>query len=267
MIKEILIKIGHIILTGDIKLYRNNMGDDIDDENNDKIYKNHYLIVVLLFVNIILAVIIPYIILPLIIIEVSVLFIKYKLPDARKNKRKSMILKQLPFMLRQLATQLKAGIGLFDAMAMIADGNYGILSDEFKITLKQIQYGTNYIQALDELSKRVDIEIFTKIINQITRTLKNGGNLADILNTMANENSENMKIKYKQYSQKLNSVMLIYMFISVLIPTITFIMIITASMIMGPIIPPELFILLYLVFFPLIVVLMVIFIKSMEPTI
>ena len=73
---------------------------------------------------------------------------------------------------------------------MIADGNYGILSDEFKITLKQIQYGTNYIQALDELSKRVDIEIFTKIINQITRTLKNGGNLADILNTMANENSE-----------------------------------------------------------------------------
>lgn len=45
MIKEILIKIGHIILTGDIKLYRNNMGDDIDDENNDKIYKNHYLIV------------------------------------------------------------------------------------------------------------------------------------------------------------------------------------------------------------------------------
>ena len=100
-----------------------------------------------------------------------------------------------------------------------------------------------------------------------TRTLKNGGNLADILNTMANENSENMKIKYKQYSQKLNSVMLIYMFISVLIPTITFIMIIAASMIMGPIIPPELFILLYLVFFPLIVVLMVIFIKSMEPTI
>ena len=35
MIKEILIKIGHIILTGDIKLYRNNMGDDIDDENNE----------------------------------------------------------------------------------------------------------------------------------------------------------------------------------------------------------------------------------------
>lgn len=192
---------------------------------------------------------------------------KKNLPKIREDKRKKEILKVLPFALRQLSTELKAGIGLFDAIKTISDGNYGELSREFKITINDIQYGTNHIEAFEKLSERVNADIMDKVINQIIRTLINGGNLADTLNMLANENSRNMKIKYKEYSEKLNSLMLLYMFIAVLIPVILFIMIIAATTVMGSIIKPELLLILYLFFFPMIIIFMITFIKRLEPTI
>lgn len=198
----------------------------------------------------------------------ALLILSYKksIPKIKENKKREDILKNLPFALRQLSTQLKAGIGLFDALKVISNSDYGQLSREFKFTLNEIQYGTNYIEAFKNLSKRVNSNVFDKVINQIIRTLTNGGNLADTLNIIACENSENMKIKYKEYSEKLNSIMLIYMFIAVLIPVILFIMIIAATTVMGSIIEPEILLVLYLFFFPMIIVFVIIFIKRLEPT-
>ncbi len=194
-------------------------------------------------------------------------FIKKKLPKIKEDKKRSEILKVLPFALRELSTQLKAGIGIFDAMQTIADSEYEPLSTEFQITLKDIKYGTNYIEAFDKLSKRVNSKVLDNVINQITRTLINGGNLSNTLNTIANDNSRNIKIKYKEYSEKLNSIMLLYMFIAVLIPVILFIMIVAATTVMGSIINPEVLLILYLFFFPMIIIIMIIFIKNLEPTV
>ena len=194
------------------------------------------------------------------------LYIKF-LPKIKNDKRKQDILKNLPYGLRQLSTQLKAGIGLYDSMKTISNSNYGTLSEEFTITLREIQYGINYVEAFNNLSERTEIPILDKVISQIIRTLNNGGNLADTLNSIANENSYNLKLKYKEYSQKLNAIMLIYMFIAVLLPVISFIMIIAATTVMGSIIEGELLLVLYLVFFPMIIAFMILFIKRMEPTI
>lgn len=199
-------------------------------------------------------------------ITIILIYIKF-LPKIKKEKRKQEILKYLPYALRQLSTQLKAGIGLYDSMKTISKSNYGSLSEEFNITLTEIQYGVNYVEAFNNLSQRTNTPILNKVINQIIRTLNNGGNLADTLNSIANENSYNLKIKYKEYSQKLNAIMLIYMFIAVLLPVITFIMIIAATTVMGSIIKEELLFILYLIFFPMIILLMIILIKRMEPTI
>ena len=165
-----------------------------------------------------------------------------------------------------MSTQLKAGMGLYDSMKNIANSNYGALSEEFQITLNEIQYGTNYIEAFEGLSGRTRLQSMDKLVSQIIRTLNNGGNLADTLNTLADENSYNMKIKYKEYSEKLNAIMLLYMFIAVLFPVILFIMIIAATTVMGSIIEPELLLILYLFFFPMIISFMILLIKRMEPT-
>lgn len=187
-------------------------------------------------------------------------------PKIKEDNRKKEISHIFPYALRQMSTQLKAGIGLYDSMKNIANSNYGALSDEFRITLNEIQYGLNYTEAFEKLSERTQLKSMEKLVNQIIRTLNNGGNLADTLNTLADENSYNMQIKYKEYSEKLNAIMLLYMFIAVLFPVILFILIIAATTVMGAIIKSELLLILYLFFFPMIIVFMIILIKRMEPS-
>ncbi len=234
------------------------------NKNEKKEDKSRYILpIILLLISIYLQNIL---LIELIIIIAITLAIYKSYPQIKEKQRQIEVTKQLPYALRQISIELQAGIGLFDAMKTVASSDYGKLSDEFKITLEEIRYGTNYNEAFDNLVKRNDTQTMKKAVNQIKRTLNSGGNLSKTLNSLANENNENMKIKYKEYSEKLNSIMLIYMFVAVLIPVILFIMIIAATTVTGPIIDGKLLIILYLFFFPLVVSFMILIIKKMEPT-
>jgi len=229
---------------------------------NEKKKKNTYIIIVILLILSINFQTIRYITLILLL----AMILRKIYPNIKEEQRRKDILKNLPFALRQLSTELKAGIGLMDALKTISTSQYGELSKEFTITLEEIYYGTSYNEAFNNLSKRTKTDIMDRIIQQILKTLNNGGNLADTLNKIADENSNNMRIKYKEYSEKLNSIMLIYMFIAVLIPVIMFIMIIAATTVIGPIMNPNMIMFMYLLLFPMIITLMIIFIKRLEPT-
>ena len=76
-----------------------------------------------------------------------------------------------------------------------------------------------------------------------------------------------MQIKLKDYSQKLNSFILIYTFIAILAPVITLIMLMASSTVMGDIISTELLFVIYVIFFPLVVLFMGVLIKKLEPKI
>lgn len=282
MIKEILIKIGAkvIFIQRNIRRIINNSYENTEENiekkvTNELLKNNNYKIKNKKIKNILIIIILLFPIsvynfqlnLEIILIIILIILYKKNLPKINEKKKQKEILKVLPFVLRQISIELKAGIGLFDALKTISKSNYGELSEEFRITLNEIQYGVNYNEAFKKLTDRINLEIFTKVIHQIVRTLNNGGNLSNTLDTIANENSKNMKIKYKEYSEKLNSIMILYMFIAVLIPVIVFVMIIASTTVMGSIIKPELLIILYLFFFPLIISMIIIFIKSMEPTI
>jgi flagellar protein FlaJ len=280
MIKKVLIKIGSITLRNYKKLSSNNKEENkskienktfnelIKQNKNKKKKLESYSLFIPLFLIIIFLITKDFnMSLKLGVILISYLIFKNNIPKIKEERRKKEISKEFPYALRQMSTQLKAGIGLYDSMKSIADCNYGTLSEEFQITLNEIQYGSNYIDSFENFSKRNNLSIVEKFVSHIIRTLNNGGNLADTLNTIADENSYNMKIKYKEYSEKLNAIMLLYMFIAVLFPVILFILIIAATTVMGQIIKPELLLILYLFFFPLIIIFMIILIKRLEPNI
>ncbi len=278
MFKKIFIKIGSKSIENYKKLTSNKHKDEEienktfeelikQNKNNEKRKNKNIPIILVLITIIILNINNLEFGLKISVILISYILLKRNLPKLKKEKRKKEIMKEFPYALRQISTQLRAGIGLYDSMKSIADSNYGALSEEFQITLNEIQYGSNYVNSFENFSKRNNIYSIEKFVSQIIRTLNNGGNLADTLNSLADENSYNMKIKYKEYSEKLNAIMLLYMFIAVLFPVILFIMIIAATTVMGSIIKPELLLILYLFFFPLIIVFMIILIKRLEPTI
>lgn len=281
MMKDKISKLGSII----IKIYHLNFkikkGNDdkknftqktlseiINTKKKDKNNKdnNQALIIFIVMLSLLGLITKNIILIELVIILILIKSIQKIFPKIKEEKRQEKVIKQLPYVLRQISTELKAGIGLFDAMKSVAESDYGELSDEFKITLEEIHYGTNYNQAFDNLIKRNNKKSMKKAVNQIKRTLNTGGNLADALDSIADENIYELKIKYKEYSDKLNSIMLLYMFMGVLIPVILFIMIIAATTVIGPIIKPELLIILYLIFFPLIITFLILFIKQLEPS-
>ncbi|MDP3623977.1 MAG: type II secretion system F family protein, partial [Methanobacteriaceae archaeon] len=103
---------------------------------------------------------------------------------------------------------------------------------------------------------------------QITRTLSSGGDLAKTLNVIADDIAYEMRMKLKDYAQKLNSFTMIYMFVAILGPVILMIMLLAASTVMGgELLPPIALIIMYLFFFPLIVGFMAFMIKRLEPKI
>jgi flagellar protein FlaJ len=117
------------------------------------------------------------------------------------------------------------------------------------------------------MTHRVNSEGLTRATYQIISTLRVGGNLANSLEIIAQDISFDMQIRLKEYSQKLNSFILIYTFIAILAPVISLIMLMAGSTVMGDIISSELLFVIYTIFFPLVMVFMGLFIKKLEPKI
>ena len=201
-----------------------------------------------------------------IIILMMAIFLVF-LPQMRKGQKSSEAAKELPFALRQMATELRAGTGLHDSMRSISLSGYGPLSEEFSRALEEIRYGETTEKALVDMSDRINSEGLQRAIYQITRTLNSGGDLAKTLSVIADDTAYELRMKLKDYSQKLNSFTMIYMFVAILGPVITMIMLLAASTVMGPLIPPILLLILYLLLFPAIVIFMAYMIKRLEPQI
>jgi flagellar protein FlaJ len=201
-----------------------------------------------------------------IIILMMAIFLVF-LPQMRKGQKSSEAAKELPFALRQMATELRAGTGLHDSMRSISLSGYGPLSEEFSRALEEIRYGETTEKALIDMSDRINSEGLQRAIYQITRTLNSGGDLAKTLSVIADDTAYELRMKLKDYSQKLNSFTMIYMFVAILGPVITMIMLLAASTVMGPLIPPILLLILYLLLFPAIVIFMAYMIKRLEPQI
>lgn len=202
----------------------------------------------------------------LVIVVMGYIFLLYY-PQMKEQRGYSDLNQELPYALRHMSIELKAGRGLHDALITIRNANYGSLSREFNRVLEEVKFGRSTEDALLEMARRVKSEGLSRSVHQIVGTLRVGGNLAGSLEIIAKDISFDMQIKLKEFSQKLNSFILIYTFIAILAPVISLIMLMAGSTVMGDIISSELLFVIYTVFFPLVVMFMGLFIKKLEPKI
>ena len=202
----------------------------------------------------------------LIIVLMNYIFLMYY-PQIKEQRGYADLNYELPYALRHMSIELKAGRGLHDALLTIRNANYGSLSKEFNRVLEEIKFGKPTEDSLLDMTHRVKSDGLTRAVHQIVGTLRVGGNLAGSLEIIAKDISFDMQIKLKEYSQKLNSFILIYTFIAILAPVICLIMLMAGSTVMGDVISSELLFVIYTVFFPLVVMFMGLFIKKLEPKI
>ena len=203
-------------------------------------------------------------------IFISVLLIALSIfyyPKIKKQNDYASFSKELPYALRQLATELRSGKSLFDAMDSIADSDYDVLSLEFSRVLEEIKYGESTETAFLNLEKRVNSRSLSRVIYEILTSLRIGANLSSYLSIIAEDVNFDIRMKLKEYSEKLNAFIMIYTFLAILAPVILLTMLLAASVVIGDLVPGDLVLILYSVFFPMIIVFLGFTIKKLEPNV
>ncbi len=171
-------------------------------------------------------------------------------PKSKVKARTDAFSRELPFALRHMATQLTSGAGLLETMRSVAQSGYGVLSEEFRRAIQEIERGATIEEAYDRMNLRIDSPGLKKASRQIISTLRTGGNLANTLKIIAEEVATEMRMKLKDYIQVLNTFSLMYMFAIVVAPVLITTLVIAMGIAMkGLPIPANVMWMLYFAFF------------------
>jgi len=126
-------------------------------------------------------------------------FVGYQLPKVylsmAKGRRQKKLDGQLPDMLSMLANALKSGFGLMQSMDLVSKEMEHPIATEIQRVLQEINVGAATDVALSNMAKRagspdLDIVVTAMLVQQST-----GGNLAEILETVAHTMRERIRIR------------------------------------------------------------------------
>jgi flagellar protein FlaJ len=203
--------------------------------------------------------------LSLLIAVIAFLYINFY-PNLVALRKSKDIERNLLFVVRHLYVQVRSGVSLFDAMVAVSREDYGIISKEFEKAVKEISTGKEQTTVLEEMALRVSHAGFKRIIWQIVNSLKSGADISKVINTIANELSQEQKVKIRKYGSQLSPYALMYLMLTVILPTLGISFLITLSSFSGIGIP-ETFFFLILGIVALFQIMFIGMIKSSRPSV
>jgi len=186
-------------------------------------------------------------------------------PGRMARARVVEVNRTIPYALRHMATLLSSGIGLPETITSISQADYGALSEELGRVIRDMHTGMSTEEALATMDRKVDSEPLRRAIRQIQRTLRTGGDLANILKLLADETAFEMRMKLRDYTQSLNMLSMMYMFASAVIPAMLLVTIAVGSSMGGVVLTPTSAAVLFLVILPVMLFYFVMMIKRFEP--
>jgi tight adherence protein B len=105
--------------------------------------------------------------------------------NRKKEKRRSQFLKVLPDTLQLMAGSLRAGYGVLQSIDSVAKETTGPTAEEFGRVLTEARLGMPLDLALADMANRIDNDDFRWVVLAITIQREVGGNLAELLETVA----------------------------------------------------------------------------------
>lgn len=127
------------------------------------------------------------------------LIIGFKLPDlyisSIKKKRMKKLNSQLPEALAIISNGLRAGFSFTQAMSVAANELESPIRDEFMKIIRDNSIGKTMDEALMGFSERTDDEDIDMFVTALIIQRKVGGNLTEILDTIADTIRDRMRIR------------------------------------------------------------------------
>ncbi|MBT3691383.1 type II secretion system F family protein [archaeon] len=175
-------------------------------------------------------------------------FSQINYPRIYVSRKQKNIEKNLLPALEDILVQLNSGITLFNIMANISSSDYGVLSDEFKIAVRRINSGEPDSIVLDELGEKNSSLFFRRTLWQMSNGIVAGSDMAVVIKDSIKTLNEEQLIQIQDYGSKLNPLIVMYMLITVIIPTLSvaFLTIISSMVNISKTMTPLLFITLFL---------------------
>lgn len=112
----------------------------------------------------------------------------------QQNQRLKAFADQLPDFLNLLVSSLRAGYGLLHALTVVKDEMPDPIATEFSRVLREISLGYSVGEALDHLVDRIDNSDLELIVTSIHIQSEVGGNLAEVMETIAHTIRERIQI-------------------------------------------------------------------------
>lgn len=190
-------------------------------------------------------------------------------PKRKAESRGNEVSTELPFALRHMATELKSGIGLYRTIQIIAQADYGVLSQEFAKTITEIEQGTDAQEALRSTANRVQSKGLRNALLHMVRAMKTGGNLSEVMTDIAEDIASEQQNQIREFAEKMNFFGVIFIFSIIVMPA----MVLTMAGIRAAPLPMQIDIpvtpafmgIMFFVIMPAIMAVFIFYLKSTQP--
>jgi flagellar protein FlaJ len=184
------------------------------------------------------------------IFSIFIFFYLLRYPKLVAIRRMKKLESDLLNALEHILIEIKSGVPLFNAILSVSQG-YGEISAEFKTIVMEINAGLSTIKAFERASLRNPSLYFRRAIWQLTNSMKVGGDLSSVLESIVKSLTQDQMIAIRKYGQELGPYTLMYMMIAVIMPSLGITFMIILSSFSGMVVPAMVF--------PLIIVVLSIF--------
>lgn len=158
----------------------------------------------------------------IIFLTVLIFFIFY--PKIIITQLRERLDRELFYALRDLTIQVSAGLPIYTAIKNIGKGNYGIVSEEFKKVVADIEAGLSIDEALKRMMDRTYSEYLRRVLWQVIIVIKSGSPIVDVLEDILRSLKESQNRKLSEYLYEMNLWVIIYLMIAVTIPALAFVL-------------------------------------------
>ena len=122
---------------------------------------------------------------PAVIVALIAIFLPIFLLENAIDRRRREFEEQLPEILNLLAGSLRVGWGMQQAIGLVTEQMAAPASTEFRRVLTEARLGLTVEEALEKMSERLDSDEFRLVVTAISIQREVGGNLAEVLDIVA----------------------------------------------------------------------------------
>ena len=138
------------------------------------------------------------------------------------SSRLARMTSELPSVLEFLTLSMSAGEGVLDAVRRVSRISRGELAAELGGVLAQVNTGVPFSEALNRMSRELQLPPLTRCVDQITGALERGTPLAEVFRAQAQDSREDAKRRLIEIAGKKEVAMLIPLVFLILPTTIIF---------------------------------------------